>query len=44
MKDEDKIVYCFNCQSHTIYSHKDLHGNSGVENHCINCGWFKMAK
>lgn len=40
MKDGEKIVYCYNCQSQTIYSSRDTHGNSGVESHCTSCGWW----
>lgn len=36
----EKIIYCYNCQSRTIYNCKDIHGNSGVESHCTECGWF----
>lgn len=41
MKNDEKIIYCYNCQSHTIYSRRDTHGNSGIESHCNSCGWFE---
>lgn len=41
MKDGEKIIYCYNCKTHTIYSRKDFHGNSGVESHCNICGWYE---
>lgn len=37
----EKIIYCYNCQSYTVYSCKDTHGNSGVESHCTSCGWYE---
>ena len=38
---DDKLIYCYNCQSHTIYSYRDTHGNTGVESHCNKCGWYE---
>lgn len=34
----EKILYCYNCKTLTIYNNTDTHGNSGVENHCTSCG------
>lgn len=34
----EKLLYCYNCKSLTIYNNIDTHGNSGVDSHCSNCG------
>ncbi|WP_244950944.1 hypothetical protein [Rummeliibacillus suwonensis] len=41
MQSDHKIIYCYNCKTHTIYHHRDTHGNSYVESHCSECGWFE---
>lgn len=36
----EKLIYCYNCKSLTIYNNTDTHGNSGVDSHC-ECGLFE---
>lgn len=36
----EKLIYCYNCKSYTIYNNRDSQGNSGVESHC-KCGMYE---
>lgn len=40
---EDKRIYCFNCKRKTVFTHRDLNHNIGVERHCSECSgvWFE---
>lgn len=37
----EKILYCYNCKTITIYNQRDMNGNTGVESHCTSCGLFE---
>lgn len=36
----EKLLYCYNCKTITIFNNTDTHGNTGVESHC-NCGMYE---
>ncbi len=38
---DSKILFCYNCETKTIFHHQDLHRHSYVESHCANCGWLE---
>lgn len=40
---EDKKVFCYICRKTTLFTHRDLNNNIGVESHCGECleVWFE---
>ncbi|MGX9135931.1 hypothetical protein ACWV26_16440 [Rummeliibacillus sp. JY-2-4R] len=41
LHSDDKIIFCYSCNSMTIYHHRDTHGNSYVDSHCDECGFME---
>ena len=40
---ENKKIFCYICRKITLFTHRDLHNNIGVESHCGECSeiWFE---
>ena len=43
IRNEDKVIFCYNCLKRTLFTNRDMNNNSGVENHCSECAfvWFE---